>query len=99
MKTQITVNLRPNDLTVIQEIALTERRRHTDVIRNLLEDIVDGRLSVEVPPEPKEKLHVTGIRMDEGLKARIAQFKERTGMSADKALHLALAKLRTGHTD
>ena len=90
MKTQLTVNLRSNDLTAIQEIAVAERRKHTDVIRNILEDVVEGRLSVEEVVEPKEKAHVTGIRMDAALKEKIARFKERTGLSADKAIHLAL---------
>ena len=90
MKTQLTVNLRYNDLTAIQEIAVAERRRRTDVIRNILEDVVEGRLPVEDVVEPKEKAHVTGIRMDTALKEKIARFKERTGLSADKAIHLAL---------
>ena len=95
MKTQLTINLQPDDLSTVQALALTERRKPMDVVRNLLEDIVEGRVTLEIPEERKEKVSVTSVRMDAEFKEKLRKFKEDTGLSVDKALHLALAKLRT----
>ena len=95
MKYQITANLTPHDFTVIQALAVAERRKTTDVIRNLLDDISSRKIEIEAPPKPeKEKLHSTAVRVDDRLNTQISDFKEDTGLSVDKALHLALDKIQ-----
>ena len=91
MKTkQITLTISLHDFTVIQSIAVAERRTTTDVIRNLLEDIAENRIEIE-PEEPKEK-HATAVRVSEALKEKVGVFQKRTGLSIDKAIHIALER-------
>ena len=96
MKAQIPLALLPNDFTTIQAMAVAERRKPTEVMRNLLEDVMDGKVDLSEPAPKKESRHATAIRVDEAFKVRFDKFKEDHGLSAEKVLHLALAKLRTG---
>ena len=90
LESQISINPTPNDLTVIREIALVERRKPSDVIRNLFEDVMDGKTSIEPSQAMTGKRHAMGVMVDPTFKSRFDQFKEEKHLSADKILHLAL---------
>ena len=90
LESKISINPMPNDLSTIQEMALAERRNTSDVIRNLFEDVMDGKIPLEVPIDNKAKRHSTAINVDNKFKSRFDQFKEEKHLSADKILHLAL---------
>jgi hypothetical protein len=90
---QISVNPTQDDLTDINEIALTERRKPTEVIRNILEDVVAGRIPLEVVGDAKSPRKTTGVKVDAEFKTRLEEFKAATHLSTDKILHLALKNL------
>ena len=95
---QISVNPTSNDLTVIQEIATAERRKGTDVIRNILEDVLDGKITIEVPEDYKAKRQPTAVRVAEDFKERFDSFKDEKNLSADKILHLAVQSMKQNFT-
>ena len=90
LESQISVNPTPHDLTVIHEIALAERRKPTEVIRNLFEDALDGKVTLDVAKVSPGKRHAMGVMVEPTFKSRFDQFKEEKHLSADKILHLAL---------
>jgi uncharacterized protein YqfA (UPF0365 family) len=89
---QVTLHITPLDRDTLERFAAADRRRITDTIRLLLEDVIDGKIDI-APPAKIEKA-TTAVRMNDELKAKLDEFKAKTKISADKALHLALAKLR-----
>lgn len=89
---QIPVRISEEDLKVITSIAESERRRQTDVIRNLLEDLADNKIAIEQPDTGKKVM--TAVRVTEQFKAKIEAMKERRGLSVERALHLAIQSIR-----
>ena len=91
---QIGLNLRPDDITTIMEIAEEDRRPRAQVLRNLLEDIVSGALPLDLSGELKVKRTTTIVRVESAFKAKFEAFKEVTNLSADKIVEQALKVIR-----
>lgn len=91
---QIGLNLLPDDVTAIVQIAEDDRRTVTSVLRNLLEDIVDGAIPIKANAGPKVKRKTTIVRVEPAFKARFEAFKEATNLSADKIVEQALKVIR-----
>ena len=89
---QLTVRISEEDLKVINSIAESDRRRKTDVIRNMLEDLADDKLEIEQPDTGRKVM--TAIRVTEQYKAKIENMKERRGISVERALHLVVQSIR-----
>ena len=89
---QFTLRISEEDLKVITSIAESERRRQTDVIRNLLEDLADDKVEIEQPDTGKKVM--TAVRVTEQFKAKIETMKERRGLSVERALHLVVQSIR-----
>jgi len=89
---QIPVRISEEDLKVITSIAESERRRQTDVIRNLLEDLADDKIEIEQPDTSRKV--ITNVRVTEQFKAKIENMKERRGISVERALHLVVQSIR-----
>lgn len=91
---QIPVNLTPEDAERVTQLAKSERRTQSDMLRIILEDVCDGK--IEVAPEPKVRASrkTTSTRCSDELKQKLEALKQKTGMSIDKVIHVALAQLR-----
>ena len=89
---QLTVRISEEDLKVINSIAESDRRRKTDVIRNLLEDLADDKIAIEQADTGKKVM--TAIRVTEQFKAKIESMKERRGISVERAMHLIVQSIR-----
>lgn len=89
---KISVNPTLDDMATIQQIAAAERRRVSDVIRNALEDVVNGHIPLE-QEDTGVKRQSTAINVDTAFKERFDLFKKEKNLSADKILHLALQSL------
>jgi hypothetical protein len=96
MDSRIGLNPTQHDLTTLQEIALKERRNVSDVIRNVLEDVLNGVIPIEADDKFKGLRTPQGVAVDADFKARFDQFKAEKNLSADKILHLALQSLAAG---
>ena len=89
----IGLNMTKEERNIIDQIATANRRRRTDMLRIIIEDLVDGRLTIDdVPDETVEKTS-SGVRVTRTLKQRFDAF--RNGVSADKIMSKALRKLNT----
>jgi|JI8StandDraft_1071087.scaffolds.fasta_scaffold32592_6 hypothetical protein len=88
----IPVRMTKEDRETWEELAKADRRRATDMIRNMLEDLVEGAIEIEIPE--KDQHVVFNIRASEELKAKVDEYKSRSKVSIEKAAHLALEKLR-----
>ena len=88
----IPVRMTREDRAIWEELAKVDRRRATDVIRNMLEDLVEGTIEIEAPE--KDEYVVFNVRATEGLKAKVDEYKARSKVSIEKAAHLALEKLK-----
>ena len=87
----IGLNMTKEERNIIDQIATANRRRRTDMLRIIIEDLVDGRLTIDdVPDETVEKTS-SGVRVTRTLKQRFDAF--RNGVSADKIMSKALRKL------
>ena len=87
----IGLNMTKEERNIIDQIATANRRRRTDMLRIIIEDLVDGRLTIDdVPDETVEKTS-SGVRVTRTLKQRFDAF--RNGVSADKVMSKALRKL------
>jgi len=93
---QIPVRISEEDLKVITSLATSERRRQTDVIKNLLEDLADDKIEIEQPDTSRKV--TTAIRVTEQFKAKIENMKERRGISVERALHLIIQSIRAKGT-
>ena len=90
MNNQITLNLLPEDFSEIKRMAKLQRRKPAEVIRNLLEDIVEGAVEIRVDPDVKIKRHGLTVRVDDSLRTRIDELTTRHGKSIDKIVHIAV---------
>lgn len=90
----VSLNLRPDDIATIVQVAEDDRRTVTSVLRNMLEDIVDGTIPIAVKGEPKVKRKTALVRVEPAFKARFEAFKEATNLSADKIVEQALKVIR-----
>ena len=89
----IGLNLTPEERDLVEQISSTNRRRRTDMLRIIIEDLVDGRLTIDdVPDETIERVS-SGVRVTRTLKQRFDAFRK--GVSADKIMSKALRKLNT----
>ena len=87
----IGLNMTKEERNIIDQIATANRRRRTDMLRIIIEDLVDGRLTIDdVPDETIERVS-SGVRVTRTLKQRFDAF--RNGVSADKIMSKALRKL------
>ena len=87
----IGLNMTKEERNIIDQIATANRRRRTDLLRIIIEDLVDGRLTIDdVPDETVEKTS-SGVRVTRTLKQRFDAF--RNGVSADKIMSKALRKI------
>ena len=87
----IGLNMTQEERNIIDQIATANRRRRTDMLRIIIEDLVDGRITIDdVPDETVEKTS-SGVRVTRTLKQRFDAF--RNGVSADKIMSKALRKL------
>ena len=87
----IGLNLTQEERDLVEQISSTNRRRRTDMLRIIIEDLVDGRLTIDdVPDETIERVS-SGVRVTRTLKQRFDAF--RNGVSADKIMSKALRKL------
>ena len=85
------LNLTKEERDLVEQISNANRRRRTDMLRIIIEDLVDGRLTIEdVPDETIEKVS-SGVRVTRTLKQRFDAF--RNGVSADKIMSKALRKI------
>ena len=92
----IGLNMTKEERNIIDQIATANRRRRTDMLRIIIEDLVDGRLTIDdVPDETVEKTS-SGVRVTRTLKQRFDAF--RNGVSADKIMSKALRKLAVQNT-
>ncbi|SBT06752.1 hypothetical protein ACCAA_350124 [Candidatus Accumulibacter aalborgensis] len=87
------LKLPTTDFEIIEAIAKEERRRPSDVIRNVIEDVVEGKIHIEPKEEPDNKR--TNVRVDGYTIKKVNAFKKATGMTLDQILHLALMNLRS----
>ena len=87
----IGLNLTPEERNLVEQISNANRRRRTDMLRIIIEDLVDGRLTIDdVPDETIERVS-SGVRVTRTLKQRFDAF--RNVVSADKIMSKALRKL------
>ena len=91
---QIPVNLTPEDAERVTQLAKSERRTQSDMLRIILEDVCDGK--IEVTPEPKVRASrkTTSTRCSDKLRQKLESLKQKTGMSIDKVIHAALTQLQ-----
>ena len=91
----ITMNLRPDDITTIMEIAEEDRRPRAHVMRNMLEDIVSGVLPVEFEAKPKIVRFTAQVNVESAFKAKFDAFRASVGgLSADQIIEQALKVIR-----
>lgn len=91
---QIGINLQPHDVATIDEFSVEERKKPVDVIRNLLEDVMDKKVPL-TPPEPVKKVRKTmTVRVTQTFDERLRKYKDEVGLSADKIVEQALITLR-----
>ena len=87
----IGLNLTQEERDLVEQISSANRRRRTDMLRIIIEDLVDGRLTIDdVPDETIERVS-SGVRVTRTMKQRFDAF--RNGVSSDKIMAKALRKL------
>ena len=97
-KSPIPLNIEINDYATIQNLAASDRRKVSDIMRNLLEDVADGKVSLQLPEAVKIERHQTAVRVDDRLRAKIDDLKARTGLSVDRIMHLAIRAITQSQT-
>lgn len=87
MTKTLAVHLLSEDFETFNREATRDRRKVADVIRNVLEDMADGKITVYPHPKQKPRENTT-IRVSEDLLKKIEELKERANMSTDKLLQM-----------
>ena len=91
MRDQISYNPTPDDLRKLEQLAAQNRRDLPDMVRIILEDVVDGRLDISDITDSKPKRRSRSVGVSSEFKRRVDAF--RGNVSVDKLLHRALIKL------
>ena len=78
-KNLIPMPLNPRDYDKVARLATAQRRRPTDILKNLLLDLDSGVIPLPAPPpiEEKPKRHSMCVRADDVLKSKADALKER----------------------
>ena len=93
-KVPISLNLTDADREVVDRIATQNRRCRTDMLRIIIEDLVDGRITIDDVPDEEIVRTSAGVRVTSTLKDRFDAFrKQHGGLSADKIMVKALKKM------
>ena len=90
----IGLNLTTEERYLVEQIAAKNRRCRTDMLRIIIEDLVDGRISIDDVPDGEIVRTSAGVRVTPTLKERFDVFRQqRGGLSADKIMAKAVKKL------
>ena len=78
----------------IDQMCVEERRRVSDVVRNILEDILDGRIVIDDVREDRIERSPLSVRLKPDFMARLDAFRStRDNISMDRIMHRALKVL------